>query len=138
MSSVKDNALQAKGAGGMAKNLEISTLLDYYGMLLTDKQRETVEYYYDDDLSLGEIAENTGISRQGVRDSIKRSETILFEAEEKLGLIKKSETLRSGLEEIRRNVDVIDEKNIKVYRSDVINESIKKILEELDKLDEMI
>ena len=138
MSGVKDNALQVKGVGDMAKNLEISTLLDYYGMLLTDKQRETVEYYYDDDLSLGEIAENTGISRQGVRDSIKRSETILFEAEEKLGLIKKSETLRSGLEEIRRNIDVIDEKNIKIYRSDVINESIKKILEELDKLDEMI
>ena len=122
----------------MAKNLEISTLLDYYGMLLTDKQRETVEYYYDDDLSLGEIAENTGISRQGVRDSIKRSETILLEAEEKLGLMKKSEMLKNSLEQIRRNIDIIDGKNMKIYRSDIINESIKKILKELDKLDEII
>ncbi len=122
----------------MAKNLEISALLDYYGMLLTDKQRETVEYYYDDDLSLGEIAENTGISRQGVRDSIKRSETILLEAEEKLGLMKKSERLKNSLEQIRRNIDIIDGKNMKIYRSDIINESIKKILKELDKLDEII
>ena len=122
----------------MAKNLEISALLDYYGMLLTDKQRETVEYYYDDDLSLGEIAENTGISRQGVRDSIKRSETILLEAEEKLGLMKKSEMLKNSLEQIRRNIDSIDGKNMKIYRSDIINESIKKILKELDKLDEII
>ena len=122
----------------MSKNLEISTLLDYYGMLLTDKQRETVEYYYDDDLSLGEIAENTGISRQGVRDSIKRSETILLEAEEKLGLIKKSEMLKNSLEKIRKDIDVIDGKNMKIYRSDIINESIKKILKELNKLDEII
>ena len=122
----------------MAKNLEISALLDYYGMLLTDKQRETVEYYYDDDLSLGEIAENTGISRQGVRDSIKRSETILLEAEEKLGLIKKSEMLKNSLEKIRKDIDVIDGKNMKIYRSDIINESIKKILKELNKLDEII
>ena len=122
----------------MAKNLEISALLDYYGMLLTDKQRETVEYYYDDDLSLGEIAENMGISRQGVRDSIKRSETILLEAEEKLGLMKKSEMLKNSLEQIRRNIDIIDGKNMKIYRSDIINESIKKILKELDKLDEII
>ena len=122
----------------MAKNLEISALLDCYGMLLTDKQRETVEYYYDDDLSLGEIAENTGISRQGVRDSIKRSETILLEAEEKLGLMKKSERLKNSLEQIRRNIDIIDGKNMKIYRSDIINESIKKILKELDKLDEII
>ena len=122
----------------MAKNLEISALLDYYGMLLTDKQRETVEYYYNDDLSLGEIAENTGISRQGVRDSIKRSEAILFEAEEKLGLIKKSAVLKSGLAEIRRNIDIIDEKNMKIYRSNAVNESIKVILKELEKLDEII
>ena len=122
----------------MTKNLEISTLLDYYGMLLTDKQRETVEYYYNDDLSLGEIAENLNISRQGVRDSIKRSEAILFEAEEKLGLIKKSAVLKSGLAEIRRNIDIIDEKNMKIYRSNAVNESIKVILKELEKLDEII
>ena len=55
-----------------------------------------------------------------------------------MGLVKKSEMLKSSLEEIRRNIDIIDEKNIKVYRSDVINESIKEILKELGKLDEII
>lgn len=118
----------------MAKNLEVSALLDYYGMLLTDKQREAVEFYYNDDLSLGEIAENQNISRQGVRDSIKRAEVVLFEAEEKLGLLKKSNALEEHLKEIKRNVDVIDELNIKRYRSNDINESIKIILRELEAL----
>ena len=49
----------------MAKNLEISFLLDFYGEMLTQKQREVIEYYYNDDLSLAEIADNEGITRQG-------------------------------------------------------------------------
>jgi hypothetical protein len=121
----------------MSKNFQIAELLDYYGMLLTDKQRETVEFYYNDDLSLGEIAENTGISRQGVRDSIKRSELILFEAEEKLGLLKKTKDLQNGLDTIRRNIDIIDGLNMRRYRSNDINESIKVILNELEKLKEL-
>ena len=51
----------------MAKNLEISYLLDFYSEMLTQKQREVIEYYYNDDLSLSEIAMNEGITRQGVR-----------------------------------------------------------------------
>lgn len=70
----------------MEKNLKYSALLSIYGNLLTDKQLSTMEYYYDDDLSLGEIAENTGISRQGVRDFIKRGEEMLDMYEEKIGL----------------------------------------------------
>ena len=49
----------------MAKNLEISFLLDFYGSMLTEKQRIMIEYYYNDDLSLAEIADNEGITRQG-------------------------------------------------------------------------
>ena len=67
----------------MAKNLEISYLLDFYGDVLTDKQRDVMEQYYNDDFSLSEIAENFGISRQGVRDAIKRGETTMLELEEK-------------------------------------------------------
>ena len=52
----------------MAKNLEIPFLLDFYGEMLTEKQRNCLAYYYEEDLSLSEIAENEGISRQGVRD----------------------------------------------------------------------
>lgn len=61
----------------MAKNLEVSFLLDFYGEMLTAKQREAVELYYFEDLSLAEIADNQGISRQGVRDAIKRSGNIV-------------------------------------------------------------
>ena len=63
----------------MAKNLEIALLFDFYGDMLTDKQRDVVELYYDNDLSLSEIAENEGITRQGVRDSIKRAEAQLLD-----------------------------------------------------------
>lgn len=82
----------------MEKNLRYSALLSLYGALLTDKQLDTMEYYYDDDLSLGEIAENTGISRQGVRDFIKRAEELLDSFEEKLGLYEKMK-LVSAIEE---------------------------------------
>ena len=58
----------------MAKDLENTILFDVYGSLLTEKQRETLEYYYNDDLSLGEISEETGITRQGVMNCIKTSE----------------------------------------------------------------
>ena len=71
----------------MAKNLDIIMLLDVYGDMLTVKQREFLDYYYNDDLSLSEIADNVGITRQGVRDSIKRAEAQLEEMEEKLALV---------------------------------------------------
>ncbi len=73
----------------MEKNLNVSILLDFYGAMLTEKQREAVEYYYNDDLSLSEIADNQGISRQGVRDAIKRAEALLFEMEECLGFARR-------------------------------------------------
>ncbi len=68
------------------KNKEVifSVLLDYYGPLLSEKQLETMTLYYNDDLSLSEIAENMGMSRQGVRDHIKHAENFLLSCEEKL------------------------------------------------------
>ena len=69
----------------MAKDLHITFPLDCYGDMLTDKQREVVECYYNEDLSLAEIAEVKGITRQGVRDAIKRAEQQLLEMEERLG-----------------------------------------------------
>lgn len=73
----------------MAKNLNVSNLLDIYGKALTEKQRDVLDLYYNDDLSLSEIAENMGISRQGVRDSIKRGEEALEFYEELIGLQEK-------------------------------------------------
>ena len=84
----------------MEKNVEVSLLFDFYGELLKPSCRQAVELYYNEDLSLAEIAAQTGITRQGVRDSIKRSELQLFEFEEKLGLLKKFIELERGLEEI--------------------------------------
>ena len=69
----------------MAKDLEMGYLLDFYGEVLTQKQREMLRQYYNDDLSLSEIGENFGITRQGARDAIKHGETTLKELEEKVG-----------------------------------------------------
>lgn len=84
----------------MAKNLQITVLLDFYGEMLTDRQRELVESYYNDDLSLSEISEERGITRQGVRDAIKRSEQQLIEMEERLGLAKRFKMVQDALTEI--------------------------------------
>ncbi|MGI6269708.1 MAG: sigma factor-like helix-turn-helix DNA-binding protein [Candidatus Howiella sp.] len=70
----------------MPKNLHMAVLLDYYGGMLTDRQRALMDLYYNQDLSLTEIAENTGITRQGARDGIKRAESLLIGTEEKLSL----------------------------------------------------
>jgi len=71
------------------KVLEVSLLYDFYGQLLTDKQRDIIELYYNDDLSLGEISQSMNISRQAVYDLIKRSEKILYNYEDKLKLVEK-------------------------------------------------
>ena len=71
------------------KKLYISCLYDYYGALLSEKQQYAVEMYYNDDLSLAEIAESIGITRQGVRDQLKHAEAFLVSCEEKLGFYKK-------------------------------------------------
>lgn len=84
----------------MAKNLDVSLLLDYYGALLTDKQREVAALYYNEDYSLAEIAEHAGITRQGVRDCIKRAECQLLDCEEKLGHVRRFGQIQQGLDEI--------------------------------------
>ncbi len=86
----------------MAKNLEICILLDFYGEMLTEKQRNLMDLYYNDDLSLGEIAEIEEITRQGVRDSIKRGELFLLELEEKLHLLQNFRRNQETFEEIAR------------------------------------
>ena len=82
-----------------AKNLLLPCLLDIYGPLLTDRKRELLDYYYEEDYSLSEISELTGISRQGIRDSIKKSEAELLEFESKLHLYEKKKAAEASLEE---------------------------------------
>ena len=88
----------------MAKNLEISYLLDFYGEVLTEKQRDVMEQYYNDDLSLAEIADNFGITRQGARDAIKHGGNTLLELEHKVGFAARYRRVQQTLEELEQLV----------------------------------
>lgn len=78
----------------------MTMLYDFYGELLTERQKEFFDLYYNEDLSLSEIAENAGITRQGVRDVIVRAEGIMQEVEDKTGLIRRFEGVRGHLDAI--------------------------------------
>lgn len=82
------------------KNLRISTLLDCYGELLTNKQKYLLECYYNEDLSLSEIADNEGITPQGARDVIKRAADRLEKYEQKLGFAEYIEQTEDCAEKI--------------------------------------
>lgn len=82
--------------------LAITLLYDYYGALLSEKQRTCFDLYYNQDYSLAEIAEEVGISRQGVHDSITRAETALRQMEEKTGFVAREQRLQTALAEIDR------------------------------------
>ncbi len=82
------------------KDINISVLTELYGVLLTEKQREMLDMYYNLDYSLSEIAENTGISRQGVLDNIKHGEARLNELESALGVKHKFENTERALSSI--------------------------------------
>lgn len=79
---------------------ELSLLFDYYGELLTEKQRTCFDLYYNQDLSLGEIAQEVGISRQGVHDSLSRAEAALRTMEEKTGAVARDVRCRRAAKRI--------------------------------------
>ncbi len=81
----------------MDKKVEISWLLDFYGKLLTDKQRKVMNMYFNEDASLSEIASGMGVSRQAVHDIISRGETLLYEYEDKLGLLEQFKFMEERL-----------------------------------------
>lgn len=108
----------------MAVSPEFTVLLDVYGSILTQKERDMLDYYYNDDLSLREISdnenaarrerreaggepsrENDTITRQGVRDTIKRAEAKLLSMEEKLGLVQKNREMAAIVARIRQNAE---------------------------------
>lgn len=98
----------------MEKNLQISALLDIYGDLLTEMQRSSLDLYYNEDLSLSEIAEHENISRQGVHDSIKRGEAELLRLENALHLSERLadfEKKLSSIEEILKKSPDFDKKH---------------------------
>lgn len=120
----------------MSKNLEVSMLLDFYGEMLTDKQKDAIDLYYNQDLSLAEIADEIGISRQGVRDSIKRGEDYLFEMEVKLGFIRNFRRSEKALENIKTLANEIIDINRKSSSSiGLIEVKAAEIVKELSALD---
>ena len=103
--------------------------------MLTDKQQEVMEQYYNDDLSLAEIAANLGITRQGVRDSIKRGEGILLELEQKVGFAGRYRAVSEGLAQLQKLARNIRFVNSTAYTfSDEIDKDSKEMLRILDEL----
>ena len=89
----------------MEKNVKVSILLDFYGKLLTKKQYKLLEDYYNNDLSLSEIAENENITRQAVRDNLKKGENNLLEYENKIKLMEKSLKQEKIIEDLIEEID---------------------------------
>lgn len=114
----------------------MTMLFDFYGELLTDRQREFFDYYYNDDLSLSEIAENAGISRQGVRDVIVRAENIMQEIEDKTGLIRRFERQRPSVEAILSAAQEIKTINYRLYENSRLAELADTIAAEAAALKE--
>lgn len=100
--------------------LGLSLLFDYYGDLLTEKQRTCFDLYYNQDLSLGEIAQEAGISRQGVHDSLSRAETALRTMEEKTGAVARDLQCRRAMGRIRAAARALeacpDEETVRLAR----------------------
>ena len=91
------------------KNLEIGYLLDFYGDILPERRRDILDLYYNDDLSLSEIAEDEGISRQGVRHIIKKGEEELLRLETALGLCEHYSNLQEVATSLSHFIDVLNE-----------------------------
>ena len=88
--------------------LEMALLLDYYGGMLTDKQRDCFDMRYNQDLSLAEIGEMLGVSRQAVCDNLSRTEALLRRMEENIGCVKRYKLARKAVSEIRNCATVLD------------------------------
>ena len=110
----------------MQDKLELSLLLDYYGAFLTEARREILSLSVDEDLSLGEIAEMKGISRQGVRDALQRGEAQLYDMENKLGLVKRDLEITQLVSKLRHEIE----------RAGVADIQISRILDRLTEITE--
>jgi hypothetical protein len=117
----------------ISKNLHVGVLLDLYGGLLTERQYEIMNLYYNDDLSLSEIAEQYEISRQGVHDTLKRSEETLAHYDNVLGLVKMQEMQKSQLLEFKEQALEALEECRKVSFGKNIADKVIALLENLDR-----
>ena len=111
--------------------LEMTLLFDYYGELLTERQRSCVDMRYNQDLSLGEIAEELGVSRQGVYDNLSRAEALLRNMEEKTGCVQRAMETRKAVREI------LDAANkLITYQDENVSALAAQIVEAAQRLEE--
>ena len=114
----------------------MAMLFDFYGDLLTERQREFYDLYYNEDLSLAEIAENYGISRQGVRDVIVRAEAAMSEIEEKTHIIRRFHQSRAAIAAIDAAADAllraVDERSYGDAMLDALARTIKENVQRLN------
>lgn len=92
----------------MSKDMNMTVLFDFYRNILTEKQVDVIDLYYNEDLSLAEISEHLGITRQGVRDNIKRAEAAMLEMEEGLGLVKRYEQVQEVVGKISDEIAALE------------------------------
>lgn len=114
----------------------MTMLFDFYGELLTDRQKEFFDLYYNEDLSLAEIAENYSISRQGVRDVIVRAESAMTEIEDRTGIIRRFLHSREAIAAIERAAQEIQAINTHQYDNAQITERTGAILSAVTTLKE--
>ena len=113
------------------KKVHMALLFDFYGELLTEKQQRFFDLYHNDDLSLSEIAELEGISRQGVRDVLVRAEAQLTETEEKIGMIRRFMELQSDVSMIENYAREILALNDSRFKNGRLTELASGILDRL-------
>ena len=118
------------------QTFRMTMLYDFYGELLTDRQKEFYDLYYNEDLSLSEIAENYGVSRQGVRDVIIRAEAVMNDVEEKTGIVKRFMGLQAKIGAIEDAARQLRELNYRRYENpelgrlaDIIEKNIAALKE---------
>ncbi len=115
----------------MDKTLKMSILLDFFSDLLTQKQRDCFDLYYNENLSLSEIAEENGISRQAVRDLLMRTEKYLCELEEKTGVAERYLKRRAVVSEIQNDLDLVTVLNHEQLHSVELSELIENMKNKL-------
>ena len=106
--------------------MTIPLLMDLYGQVLTERKRELLDYYYNEDYSLAEISEITGISRQGIRESVKKSEAELRSLDDSLQLIKRTQQLDLRIRKVREE--------IKKLLEEPASDEMRRKLEQIDLL----
>lgn len=114
----------------LLQRVELSMLYDFYGALLKENQRQIFEEYILDDYSLSEIAQDMGITRQGVHDALKRTTARLQGYEDKLGLVRRFQEQKKQMKQVHRQLQELDEQG----KIDLSDAPFQQILEELREL----